>query len=512
MLTGRGATTRAQPAADQGAASAGETRAASPDLQAPYAIGRDGARPIASPPGDVGRVCAALALILLVGLTFLVVMIAASRPNFFVSGSASAPRASWLRGPLARLWQPLHPSPVALRYLISGLLAAMFGCYLAIARWARRLRPHWTLAAVAALTVILLLGPPIGSSDVFNYIDYGRMAAVDHLNPYTTIPLRAPHDGLSFALSNWHGLLSPYGPLFTQLTEALAPLGVRASLWALKLLDAGAYIALMALVWHCARRLGRSPTEAVAFVGLNPLTLVWALGGVHYDVIVMALAVGAVYLCARAQTPSARDSGRLELPAGAAFGLAVALKASALMLTPMFVLSGRPRRFLLGLVAAGIALALASVASFGLHGPALSAQAHLINTHDPANIAGYLLGLGGENHALHVGLNLAAVLTFLACSGWVWHSPDDWLTAAGTLTLVVVVTLSWSVPWYVLWILPFAALSRSGRLRTATLVVSLCFLLLFMPAEPLVAAKIGFHPESTAIGRAGGRAVKALGG
>ena len=65
------------------------------------------------------------------------------------------------------------------------------------------------------------------------------MEVVHNLNPYTTIPMLEPHNDPSYALSNWHQLLSPYGPLFTLMTFAVVPLGVAASFWTIKgLLDA----------------------------------------------------------------------------------------------------------------------------------------------------------------------------------------------------------------------------------------------------------------------------------
>jgi hypothetical protein len=463
-------------------------------------------------PQRLGQTAGGLAIVLLVMMTLALVVLAAGQASFLVSGSVATGFPAWLRGPLGEAVPRLHIGQTSLSYLSSGALVAMFGCYLVAIRWASRLRPSWTVAAIAASALILVLGPPFDSRDVFNYINYGHLAAVERLNPYTTIPRHGPDTGLSFVLSNWHGLLSPYGPLFTQLTEFLATLGVSAALWALKLLDLVAYGAMLALVWRTAQRSGRSPTTSVAFIGLNPLALVWGLGGVHYDVIVMAFVVSAVCLSVSPAPGVTLDRARHQLFAGAAFAFAVALKASALLLLPIFVLRSRSRQFVLGLISAGIGLATISVGSFGLHGPALTAQTNLINTHSPADIAGYLLGLGGETHGLHFVLTLLLVVTLVAASAWVWRSPGDWLTAAGALMLVLVTTLSWSVPWYVLWILPFAALSGSTRLRSATLAVSACFLVLFMPAEALLAAHIGLHPESTAIGRAAGRAVQALGG
>jgi len=459
----------------------------------------------------VPRIAAAFALPLLVILVLALVALESSRPSFLVAGSLSAGLPAWMRGPLGEVLPRFRLGPSALQDLSSWLLIAIFACYLVAARWATRLRPSWTLAAIAAAASIVALGPPFDSHDVFNYINYGHMAAVDHLNPYSTIPLHGPHAGLSYALSDWRGLLSPYGPLLTQLTEPLATLGVATALWALKLLDVAAYFVMLALVWRCAKLLGRSPTTAVAFVGLNPLALVWALGGVHYDVLVMALVVGGVYLCLSARAAPIGDAMRRQLFAGAAFAFAVALKAPALLFVPIVALRARSRRFLFGLGTAGAGLAAVSVASFGLHGPALGKQDNLISTHAPADVVGYLLGLGGETHGMHLALSVLLVVALLGCCAWTWRSPDDWLTAAGTLTLVFVTTLSWTVPWYVLWVLPFAALG-SRRLRWATLATSACFLILFAPAEPRLAARIGLNPYSTQIGQAAGRAVAAFGG
>jgi peptide/nickel transport system permease protein len=45
-----------------------------------------------------------------------------------------------------------------------------------------------------------------------------------------------------------------------------------------------------------ARRLGRDPAAAVALVALNPLVLVYGVGGVHNDVLFMALLLGGALL------------------------------------------------------------------------------------------------------------------------------------------------------------------------------------------------------------------------
>ena len=67
-------------------------------------------------------------------------------------------------------------------------------------------------------------------------------------------------------------------------------------------------LATILLVWKCARLLGRDPRAAVALVGLNPIVLVWGLGGDHNDFLMMFFIMLGFYLLllarARARGPS----------------------------------------------------------------------------------------------------------------------------------------------------------------------------------------------------------------
>jgi hypothetical protein len=72
------------------------------------------------------------------------------------------------------------------------------------------------------------------------------------------------------------------------------------------------------------------------------------------------------------------------------------------------------------------------------------------------------------------------------------------------------VTLSWVLPWYVLWVLPLAALSSSRRLRTTTLVLGVYLIVAWSPASALLWNAISFHPQTTALGRLHQRYVREL--
>jgi hypothetical protein len=365
------------------------------------------------------------------------------------------------------------------------------------------------------------------------------MEIVHHLNPYTTIPISEPHNDPSYALSNWHQLLSPYGPLFTLLTFAVVPLGVAASFWALKGVLALASLATLVLVWKCARLLGRDPVTAIAFVGLNPIVLVWGLGGDHNDFLMLFLIMLGFYLLLlararaaageRAEVARHRVALRLHAPevgAGAAFVTAAGIKASAAVLLPVVLVSllRRPRALvnvLLGMVAAGAIVGALSLIAFGLHIPDLNTQSRLVTNESVPNLIGLALAQGGETETVREVMSglLAAAILLCCWSVWRRRSPSSdarsgeaerAFTASGWANVALLVTLSWVLPWYVLWALPLAALSRSRRLRGVVLVLGVYLIIAWAPASGLLWNAIGFHPEKTALGRLHQRYVKEL--
>jgi alpha-1,6-mannosyltransferase len=364
------------------------------------------------------------------------------------------------------------------------------------------------------------------------------MEVVHHLNPYTTIPILEPHNDPSYDLSNWHQLLSPYGPLFTLLTFAVVPLGVAGSFWALKGILAVTSLAVILLVWKCARLLDRDPVLAIVLVGLNPIVLVWGLGGDHNDFLMVFFILLGFYLLLlarareRGQGPElpppggesepgtvARSGWLLplsvaEIGAGAAFVTAAAIKASGGVLIPV-VLAGllsAPRRLaqvVLGMAAAGVLLGAVSLIAFGLHVPDLSTQSRLVTNVSVPNLIGLALGSGGETQSLHLVLSAVLGVSVLLCCVQAWRRRDA-LTASGWASVALLVTLSWVLPWYVLWVLPLAALSRSRRLRGAALALGVYLIVAWAPASGLLWSRIGFHPEKTSLGRLHQRYVKEL--
>jgi hypothetical protein len=484
---------------------------------------------------DTGVLAGAIALTAIVVLSLFVVVMAANRPSLLTPTTHAGYFPHWMAGPLGGLLPGFTGNGTTLKYLFSAAIVGMYAAYVVASRYAPQLRARWVIAAIVAAHLIFLLAPPLALTDIFNYINYGRMEVVHHLNPYTTIPILESHDDPSYALSNWHQLLSPYGPLFTLLTFAVVPLGVAASFWALKSVLVLASLATIFLVWKCARVLGRDPLPAIALVGLNPIVLVWGLGGDHNDFLMVFLIILGFYLMFLARAaerdgpgvPAVERGGHgssargwllplsaLDIGAGAAFVTATAVKASGAVLIPV-VLAGllrTPRallQVLLGMLIAGVVLGAASLFAFGLHIPDLSTQSRLVTSESVPNLIGLATGAGGENQLLHSLMSAVLVSSVLLCCWLAWRWRDS-VTASGWASVALLLTLSWVLPWYVLWVLPLAALSSSRKLRAAALVVGVYLIIAWAPASGLLWNAIGFHPEDTSLGRLHQRSVKEL--
>jgi hypothetical protein len=505
---------------------------------------------------DAGAITGALSLLAIVAISAFVVLVAANRPSLIAPTTHIGFFPGWMAGPLGGMLPGFTNSGTTLKYLFTGAIVAMYLSYLLVLKYVPRLPARWVIATILAAHAIYLLSPPLALTDLFNYINYGRMEVVHNLNPYTTIPVLEPHADPSFLLSNWHELLSPYGPLFTLVTFAVVPLGVGGSFWALKALLLLTSLATILLVWRSALVLNRDPRAAIALVGLNPIVLVWGLGGDHNDFLMLFFIMLGFYLLllarARAQgshggegalgtsagTPKTahtevpganRAGGRdtaaslrgwllplsmLDFGAGGAFVIAIGLKASAAVLVPVVLASLlRARRalvqFVLGMLATGVLVAAASLLAFGLHIPDLSTQSELVTSESIPNLIGLLFGAGGENELVRGVMSLVLLASVAWCSWFAW-SRRDMLTAAGWASVALIVTLSWVLPWYVLWILPLAALSRSRRLRVVALVLGAFLIITWAPASAVLWDALDFHPENTALGRLHHRYVKEL--
>jgi hypothetical protein len=101
----------------------------------------------------------------------------------------------------------------------------------------------------------------------------------------------------AFVGAHWVGTPSAYGPLFTALSYLLAPFAIAANVLAYKAIAAISSLVVVVMVWHAARLRGLNPVRSVALVGLNPVLVVYGVGGGHNDLLMLAILTTGVYRC-----------------------------------------------------------------------------------------------------------------------------------------------------------------------------------------------------------------------
>jgi len=395
-------------------------------------------------------------------VTGAVVALSAARTNELVPLSVR-PMPAWLAGVFAHTGVPLgHTALIA-------MFTLMFVSYVLAVRGAAEITPRVALVSIAALCALFLLAPVVLSTDVFSYQAYGRMGTLYATNPYLHGPSTIRLDPLyPFIGSKWVTAPTAYGPLFTGLSYALAHLDISASVVAYKSIAALAFLATVGLVWNAARIRGVDPVRAAVIVGLNPLTIVWGLGGGHNDLLMLAPLAAGMYmlLCRR------------EATGGVMIAAAAAIKLTAVVLLPFALVrpQANRRRLLLG---ASVASALVAVLGFAIFG---TGQLHLLSTlrlnqatGDAQSIPGFIsnaLGLGDVGRVVGVLLGIVFVGVTVWLLRLVHRGRLDWIAGAGWATVAMLITANSLLPWYIAWLTPLAALGRDDRLRRWALAIT----------------------------------------
>lgn len=343
--------------------------------------------------------------------------------------------------------------------------------------WAPLLGRRVIWAGIVAFLLAFACLPPLLSHDVYSYVDYARLGVLHGLDPYVHAPAAAPADP-AFAHVVWTDTTSAYGPLFTLATYPFARLPVDAAVYVLKAASAAAVLAIAILVARLAPTRGVDPLRAAAFVALNPLVLVHVVGGPHND----ALAVLLVTLGIAAML-SVREAS-----AGAAFVAAIAVKASAFVTIP-FVLTaslrptGRKAKiwiafrpvggFLVGAGVAVVAIGVGAYLAFGwswLDAFALAGENQGRTSYMSIPITtARLTDLDPDTVRIAALTLYAALLAYLLT--WTYRG-NDWLRATAWATTGLLLATAWLLPWYLLWPLPLAALSRDTPLKLLILVLT----------------------------------------
>ncbi|MGC4788774.1 polyprenol phosphomannose-dependent alpha 1,6 mannosyltransferase MptB [Micromonospora sp. DT178] len=244
------------------------------------------------------------------------------------------PRATGVPGPGGGTWAAPVPVPatatVALWLVGTALLV---GAWWALRRGAPSTRWAYLTAGLWALP--LLAAPPLGSRDVYSYACQG-WAYAHGVDPYATGVAEAGCPWVESVAPIWRDTPAPYGPFFVLLAALAVTLGggLVGAIVAFRLFAvAGVLLAALCLL-GLARAAG-VPTRRAAWLALaSPLVGVHLIAGAHNDAVMLGLLMlGLLVLLRRPGRP-----GPLLL-AGALLGLAVTVKATAVVVLPFAALA-----------------------------------------------------------------------------------------------------------------------------------------------------------------------------
>jgi len=404
----------------------------------------------------------------LVGLLATSFLVCVSATGGLVLPATLRPLPGWLAGPFQGAGLELGLAALIATFVV------LFASYAIAAHTAHRLSPRVVLGAIVALHLMVLLGPPLFSSDVFSYTAYARIGTVYGANPYLHGPDAFPLEALHPLIGvQWTNTPTVYGPVFTALSYLLVPFGIAANVLAYKGVAAISSLALIFLVWRAAKIRGLDPAKAAALVGLNPIIVLFGVGGGHNDLLMLALLAAGLYVLLRER----------ELPSGALMVAATAVKLTAGLLLPFALVAERGRflslgrrRLLLGAGLAAVGVVLLAYALWGT-GPLrmLGTLQGIQAEGGPHSLVGFAaigLGVPGLVGPATTFLTAVFLVCFVGLLRAVWVGRLDWIAGAGWATAVLLLTTGFLVPWYVAWLIPLAALGRDRRLLAVAILLT----------------------------------------
>ena len=170
-----------------------------------------------------------------------------------------------------------------------------FLSYIFFLLWAERLTIKNMAVLVGSVAILGLVSYPAFSHDIFNYIFDARILVYHHANPYTSTALMFPQDSWT-RFMNWTHRTYPYGPVFLPISVLVYILGLNKfilTLFWFKALMVAAYVGSSYLIYKMAGKKG------LVLFALNPLIIYEGIVAGHMDVVMLFLALAAVYYKSR---------------------------------------------------------------------------------------------------------------------------------------------------------------------------------------------------------------------
>jgi alpha-1,6-mannosyltransferase len=351
---------------------------------------------------------------------------------------------------------------------------------------------RWALITAGLWVLPVLPMLPLGSEDIYSYACQGF---VQHAggDPYAGGVQGFGCTWLGSVSTTWRTSPAPYGPLFLLLAGWAVALGqsLAGVIAGLRVIALAGLALIAAGLPVLARRTGADPARAVWTVLACPLVLIHLVSGAHNDALMVGLLVVGLALvaghppaapdrsaapdrlAARVARPALIVSGWVLVVAGVALGLAVAVKATAVVVLPFAVLAvvppGSPLR---ALWRPGALLAAGAVGAAGLvsliSGRGLGWVAGLLRSGDtvawtsPSTAVGLTIELITGADAVGVTRVLGVLLLAVVLPVLWWRArAGGALTGAGLALLATVLCAPVFHPWYAFW--PLAVLAATTR-------------------------------------------------
>lgn len=429
----------------------------------------DGTRSSAVPPTAVLAV-PGLGVALSASLVALIAMQVAAPP---LLSARSAPPFD-LVAFFPRIWQ-LFPSTadpvrfhatIVVPFCLAWLTYA--GLVLTVGRWRAEevrcgMRPLWAIIVLAHVAIVT--APPLLSADLFRYALFGRMVLEGAGNPYVT-PGSALVGEPLLPFASWPNVPSNYGPTFTWISALLVWLaggGVFATAMAFKIAMAAANLACCVLVRAISRQLGDDGRWALVVYGCNPLVIVETAGMGHNEPLMLALALGGLFLAGRGQTARAWLALVLSFDVKQVTGALLGPYASR------FVFHTRQRRAMRAAMLVGVGAAVLVV----LWAPFWSTS-FSVETWRALLLRGDGMAPGGRP----TGTSLAALLGFavVGLAGCAAAARAPLMTvrdiAAVLMLLFLVLIYPFKYPWYVVPVIGLAAAGARSMVNTVLLLAA----------------------------------------
>jgi hypothetical protein len=370
-------------------------------------------------------------------------------------------------------------SPVLqfLQILCLGYLFLVYG--LTLWHWRLlNLTPRNLAWSAFALTVMAWGLLPADSSDVLEYIGFGRLAAVYHASPYLHTYSEFTDEFSTFV--TWDEPM-PYGPVVLPIfafAGVVSECNVLIALYAIKFVWLLIHLLNAWLVYRIAQSVAPAPEGALFVFAFNPLILLEQPGNGHNDGLLILFGLLALFAVQRKKE-----------------GLAVwmALLCTLVKISGVLWLAGilalliHRRHWRSLLRGVGASLATAAVVIVLL--PGCAAAFTVINTQwqyseDSLHtvliawigVLGRALNRTWEyDDAFRIDRLICSAL-FLSICLWRLTFIRDFVSLTreiGQMLLILLLGYAVSVyPWYMVWLLPIAALTDSGRLRRTIAVAS----------------------------------------